>query len=282
MAELEGKVAVVTGAASGIGYALAEMWLEHGMKVVLADVEEDALEEAADRLGRAGSVVAVPTDVSLWDSIDELRRQAEAFGQVKVVCNNAGVGSIGGGPAWTKAESEWQWVLGVNLWGVINGVRAFVPGMVERKEGHIVNTASVGGLLPMPFATPYATTKHAVVGLSITLQQELAYLGSPVHVSVLCPGWVRTRIGESPRNWPKRLGPPPAADSSANVQMFEALLRNLIDTGIDPAEVARQVRMAVEQERFWILPNAEQYGDAIKDTAASAVEGRFPPVVSMG
>src|SRR6266851_4707310 len=218
MADLSGKVAVVTGAASGIGYALAETWVTNGMRVVLADVEEDALEKAADRLGELGKVMAVPTDVSLPESVDELRRQAEAFGQVRVVCNNAGVGGVGGDPAWDKALPEWHWVLGVNLWGVINGIRAFMSGMVERDEGNIVNTASAAGLLPFAFASPYAASKHAVVGISLSMYQELATLGSHVHVSVLCPGVVRT-------------------------------------------------------------PNAEGFGPAIKEVAASAVEGRNPPMV---
>ena len=282
MADLSGKVAVVTGAASGIGYALAGRWARSGMKVVLADIEEDALEEAADRLGEIGKVMAVPTDVSLADSVDDLRRQAEAFGQVSVVCNNAGVSGVGFGGAWEKALPEWQWVLGVNLWGVINGVRAFVPGMVERDEGHIINTASVAGLLPLPFGAHYSATKHAVVGMSISMQQELAMLGSRVRVSVLCPGWIRTRIADSSRNWLERLGSAPDVESSDRSRMVEALLRSLVDGGMDPAEVAQQVYDAVQEERFWILPNAEKFGEAIKETAASAVEGRTPPLIPPG
>lgn len=279
MADLSGKVAVVTGAASGIGYALAETWVSHGMKVVLADIEENALEQAADKLGELGPVIAVPTDVSLPESVDELQRQAEAFGQVAVVCNNAGVAGLGGAPAWRKPLSEWQWVLGVNLWGVINGVRAFMPGMLERDEGHIVNTASVAGLLPLPFGAHYSATKHAVVGLTISIQQELAMLGSHVHVSVLCPGWVRTRIVDSTRNWLDRLGAEPAIEVNPTSEMFEGLLRSLVDGGMEPSEVARQVFDAVQENRFWVLPNAESFGPAIKETAASAVEGRTPPIV---
>jgi NAD(P)-dependent dehydrogenase (short-subunit alcohol dehydrogenase family) len=277
VAELSGKVAVVTGAASGIGYALAETWARAGMKVVLADIEEDALERAADTLGEIGKVMAVPTDVSLADSVDDLRRQAEAFGQVSVVCNNAGVAGVGGSGAWEKPLSEWQWVVGVNLWGVVNGVRAFVPGMVERDEGHIVNTASVAGLLPLPFGAHYSATKHAVVGLSISLHQELAMLGSHVRVSVLCPGWIRTRIADSSRNWLERLGSAPEVGSSDRSRMVESLVRSLVEGGMDPAEVARQVYDAVQEDRFWVLPNAEKHGEAIKETAASAVEGRTPP-----
>ena len=277
MADLAGKVAVVTGAASGIGFAMAETWARKGMKVVLADIEEDALERAADELGKAGSVMAVPTDVSLPASVDELRVQAEAFGQVRVVCNNAGVGGVSALPGWSKPLEEWQWVIAVNLWGVINGVRAFLPGMVERDEGTIVNTASVAGLLPFPFGTPYGASKHAVVGLSLSIREELEALGSHVHISVLCPGWVRTNVHESHRNWIERFGDKPENPETDASRAFDSLMRALIETGMDPAEVAGQVAGAAEDGRFWVLPNAEPFGDAIKEVAASAVEGRTPP-----
>lgn len=276
MTDLPGKVAVVTGAASGIGYALAEMWLARGMRVVMADIEEDALARAAEQLGRSGEVLAVPTDVSRSESVEELKQKAEDFGRVAVVCNNAGVSGVGGGAAWEKPESEWQWVLGVNLWGVINGVLAFVPGMVARDEGHIVNTASVAGLLPLPFAAHYATSKHGIVGLSISLQQELAAMGSRVHVSVLCPGWVRTNISESSRNWIDRFGQLPEHNSD-RARMFQEMARALVGTGMEPSEVAEHVYSAVEGNRFWVLPKAGEFADAIKEVTAGAVEGRNPP-----
>lgn len=282
MAELAGKVAVVTGAASGIGYALAEKWLSHGMKVVLADIEANALEEAADRLGRNGTVIAVPTDVSLSESVDELRSQAEAVGHVHIVCNNAGVSGVGGSAAWEKPESEWAWVIGVNLWGVINGVRAFMPGMVARDEGHIVNTASVAGLLPLPFAAHYSASKHAVVGLSISMQQELAALGSHVGVSVLCPGWVRTRISESIRNWIDRYGEKPEATTGDRARMLQTLAQSLVGSGMEAQEVAQHVYEAVQENRFWVLPNAEEFSEVIKEIVAGAVEGRNPPAVMPG
>jgi NAD(P)-dependent dehydrogenase (short-subunit alcohol dehydrogenase family) len=279
MADLAGKVAVVTGAASGIGFALAEKWVSEGMKVVLADIEEDALEEAADKLGELGTVIAVPTDVSLAESVEELRRQADVFGQVRVVCNNAGVVGVGGGPTWQRPFSEWQWVLGVNLWGVINGLQAFMPGMLGRNEGNIVNTASAAGLLPVPFATPYAASKHAVVGLSLSVSQELAIMGSPVHVSVLCPGMVRTRIADSSRNWLDRLGSLPSDPTPEMAPRSKVDMRSLIDAGIEPAEVANQVFAAVQEDRFWVLPNTEILRAAIEEVAASAVEGRTPPII---
>jgi NAD(P)-dependent dehydrogenase (short-subunit alcohol dehydrogenase family) len=279
--DLSGKVAVVTGAASGIGYAIAEKCVTERMRVVLADVEEDALELAADRLAQKGTVLAVPTDVSMADSVDELRRQAEGFGPVHLVCNNAGVSTAGPGAAWEKPISAWQWVLEVNLWGVIHGIRAFLPAMVERDQGHIVNTASIAGLLPFPFAAPYAASKHAVVGISTSIYHELATRGSHVHISVLCPGWIRTRIIEAERNWPDRLGELPAGDTNQVAQMMEAMVRQFVDSGMDPAIVAEEVLDAVQSERFWVLPNADAFGAAIKDVAASAVEGRNPPLAPM-
>lgn len=282
MVDLSGKVAVVTGGASGIGYALAEMWLDNGMKVVLADIEEDALETAADKLGERGKVMAVLTDVSLAESVDELAKQADGFGQIGVVCNNAGVGGASMSTTWENPLADWEWVIGVNLWGVVNGIRAFLPRMVARNEGHIVNTASVAGLLPFPFASPYAATKHAVVGLSLSLQQELAMIGSNVHVSLLCPGWVRTRIADSTRNWPERLGALPQADTNENLPMMRAMLESLVSGGMDPGDVAQQVLGAVQEQRFWVLANAESFASAIQDLATSAVEGRDPPLSRLG
>jgi NAD(P)-dependent dehydrogenase (short-subunit alcohol dehydrogenase family) len=281
MKDLSGRVAVVTGAASGIGLAIAEKCVSEHMKVVLADVEEDALELAADKLAQRGSVLAVPTDVSVAESVDELSRQAEAFGPVHLLCNNAGVSTARPGAAWEKPISAWHWVLEVNLWGVIHGIRAFLPAMVERDQGHIVNTASIAGLLPFPFAAPYAASKHAVIGISTSVFHELAIRGSHVHVSVLCPGWIRTRIVDSERNWPDRLGDLPASDTNQMSQMLEAMVKQLVDAGMDPAMVAEQVLDAVRAERFWVLPNASDFGSVIRDVGASAVEGRNPPMAPM-
>jgi NAD(P)-dependent dehydrogenase (short-subunit alcohol dehydrogenase family) len=280
--ELAGKVAVVTGAASGMGFSIAERCVTNRMRVVLADVEENALEQAADKLAAQGEVIAVPTDVSQAQSVDELYRQAEAFGPVQLLCNNAGVGGASFGSVWQTTLADWQWVLEVNLWGVIHGLRAFLPAMVERNEGHVVNTASIAGLIPGPFGAPYVASKHAVVGISLSLHQELALLNSNVKVSVLCPGWIQTSIMDSQRNWPDRLGPRPASTDNELVQLFDSNVRALVEGGMPPAAVAEQVLDAVHAERFWILPNAEEFGPVITEIAASAVERRDPPLPSFG
>ena len=279
---LSGKVAVVTGGASGIGYALAERWVRAGMKVVLADIEENALEQAADKLGEIGRVMAVPTDVSLADSVDDMRRQADAFGQVSVVCNNAGVGGVSVLPAWAKPRSEWEWVVSVNLWGVINGIRAFMPGMVERDEGTIVNTASVAGLLPIAFNAPYTASKHAVVGISLSIREELEMMGSHARIAVLCPGFIRTNVATSQRNWLKRLGPMPDSPDNEQSRMFTAITQALVEGGMEPSEVADEVFSAVQEERFWVLPNADQMARLITGIAESAVQARTPPTVLPG
>src|SRR6187200_3263330 len=211
-----GKVAVVAGAGSGIGLALAERFARGGLDVVLADVEEGALANAADRIKALGvRTLPVLTDVSDPVAVEALAGAAvERFGSVHVVCNNAGVGS--GADPWFGPLSAWEWVLGVNLWGVIHGIRAFLPILISQGEGHIVNTASIAGLNsgsgPM-----YAASKHAVVALSEELFKTTKMVGLPVGVSVLCPGWVRTAIMAADRNWPTRLGESPSPALAAGV-----------------------------------------------------------------
>jgi len=165
--ELKGKVAVVTGAASGIGLALAERFAAEGMKVVLADVEVEPLRRAESSLRSAGAeVLAVPTDVARADQVDRLAQQArEAFGGVHIVCNNAGVGATSGAAFWEMTRADWEWVLGVNLWGAINGMRAFVPILLEQEEGHVVNTASMAGLISVAYSGPYVMSKFAAAAL---------------------------------------------------------------------------------------------------------------------
>lgn len=250
MEDLQGKVAVVTGAASGIGLALSHAFAAQGAKVVMADIEADALERAAAELGDA-EVRTVVCDVSDRAQVDALRDATlDAFGAVHLVCNNAGV--AGGGPIWAQSEADWNWVLGVNLWGVIHGISAFTPLLIEQGEGHIVNTASIAGMISMPWGGTYNVSKHAVVTLSETLFADLQLVGaSNIGVSVLCPGWVQTRIHESARNRPSHMGG--GGEPSEEQRAMAAHVGNLIAEGLNPREVADLVVGAVQEQRFYIF-----------------------------
>ena len=247
-----GKIAVVTGAASGIGLALADRFATAGMHVVLADIDETGLETAAVQI-RAHEVdtLTVRTDVSDEAAVQALAAATvERFGGAHLVCNNAGIASQG--DPWFGALSSWTWTIGVNLWGVIHGIRAFLPVLAESGGGHIVNTASMAGLMPGA-AAPYDATKHAVVALSEDLYLNLQMAGQPIGVSVLCPGWVRTRIADSQRSFPAELGEPAAPTPGTEI-VYE-ILKRVIDEGMPPAIVADQVADAVVAERFWVLPH---------------------------
>ncbi len=205
-----GDVAVVTGASSGIGLALAERFARSGLHLVLADVNEDGLVSASERITALGvEALTVPTDVSDEAAVQALATATfDRFGAAQVICNNAGVTTMA--DPWFGPRSAWQWVLGVNLWGVIHGVRAFLPALIEQGEGHMVNTASMAGLIP-GLSPAYDAAKHAVVAITEDLYSMLTAMGLPIGVSVLCPGWVRTQIFDAERNWPEALGeaPPP-------------------------------------------------------------------------
>jgi NAD(P)-dependent dehydrogenase (short-subunit alcohol dehydrogenase family) len=246
-----GKVAVVTGAGSGIGRALAERLARSGLNIVLADVQVDALEKAAGDVAALGvETLAVPTDVTVEAEVQALAAAAlERFGAVHVVCNNAGVAAKA--DPWFGPLSAWQWVMNVNFWGVVHGVRAFLPHLLG--GGHIVNTASVAGLYP-GFGPIYDASKHAVVALSDDLYVDMRTAGLPVGVSVLCPGWVRTGIMDAERNWPAPLGEVPDPTATA-VLMGHA--RRAIDEGATPAAVADAVADAVAADRFWVIPHQE-------------------------
>jgi NAD(P)-dependent dehydrogenase (short-subunit alcohol dehydrogenase family) len=257
MKEFKDKVAVITGAASGIGRGLAERCVQEGMKVVLADVEVDALTKAEASLKASGArVLAVRTDVSRAGEVEALAQKTlDAFGAVHLLCNNAGVAGMVA-PAWESTLADWEWVMGVNLWGVIHGVRVFVPMMLAQDTAcHVVNTASVAGLISCPGLAAYKVTKHGVVSLSETLYHELAERGSKVKVSVLCPGVVNTRIMESARNRPGRLPPTEPLDPASRAG-WEAL-RQLVPAGMPPAQVADAVFEALRKEEFYILTHPE-------------------------
>ena len=282
MKELKGKVAVVTGAASGIGRAMAGRFAAEGMKVVLADLEEDALKRTERELKAAGAAVtAKRTDVSRSEDVEALARfTVDTFGAVHVLCNNAGVGV--GGVTWQNTLKDWEWVLGVNLWGVIHGIRAFVPVMLEQgDECHVVNTASGAGLHTRPWLAMYCASKHAVVALSESLYHELALTGSKVKVSVLCPAVVNTRIGESERNRPVDARNEEAAGvPSQQMQVMEQAFRALLAKGLPAEEVAEHVVEAVREERFYILTHEETKGRvrARMEDILDARNPTLPPV----
>ncbi len=279
MQDFEGKVAVVTGGASGIGLALARRFAREGMRVVVADVERAALDEAtaalADASG-AGNVLGVPTDVRDDDAVDALAVATfERFGTAHVLCNNAGVGV--GGLTWTVPPDRWRWAVDVNLLGVARGIRAFVPRMIEQGEGHVVNTASAAGILTGPAMAPYFATKHAVVALSESLHFDLELTGASVGVSVLCPEWVRTNIADTERNRPSDVapvesGPVPGVD--VDPEMMRALIQGLIAGGMDPDDVAAQVVDAIRSGRFWILTHATTVESAHRRWDAIAAGGQ--------
>jgi NAD(P)-dependent dehydrogenase (short-subunit alcohol dehydrogenase family) len=260
-----GQVAVVTGAASGIGLALAERFAAAGLNIVAADVQGDALPEAGARIAAHGvEVHTIDCDVSKERDVTALADTAlDRFGAVHVVCNNAGVAPRG--DPWFGSITEWHWVMGVNFWGVVHGCRAFLPHLLG--GGHIVNTASIAGLYPGT-APAYDASKHAVVAISEDLHNMASVVGLPVGVSVLCPGWVRTSILDAARNWPDDLGARPQPAPAAAV--VEPYVRRAIDEGATPASIADAVVDAVQRDRFWVIPQQEFLDLAVRrwDTIA--------------
>lgn len=253
MKEFKERVAVITGAASGIGCGLAWRCAQEGMKVVLADVDVSALSNTAAALQATGAVIlAVPTDVSKASDVEALAHKTlETFGAVHLLCNNAGVGTV---PAiWESSLDEWEWILGVNLWGVIYGIHFFVPIMLNQATGgHIVNTASVAGLISAPGLGAYKVSKHGVVALSETLYHELAQRNANVKVSVLCPGYVDTNLMDtSARHRPTTR--PQNTDELANEQR----LREAVRAGTSPDRIAECVFTALKEDQFHILPHPE-------------------------
>jgi NAD(P)-dependent dehydrogenase (short-subunit alcohol dehydrogenase family) len=247
--ELSGKTAVITGGASGIGLATARQFASSGVNLVLGDIEEGALDEAVKSLMAEGAkVIGVRCDVGNDDDVTALREAALGeFGAAHIVFNNAGVV---GGPAIGTPKKVWDWVMSVNVDGVINGINAFAPLFLEQNEGHIVNTASLSGLGGVPGTGAYCASKFAVVGISESLFQELLLSGKDVHVSVLCPGFVSTKIYESERNMPKDLL---SFNEDPMMQEVHKIGESVVKAGIDPHEVAILVENAVIENKFWIL-----------------------------
>lgn len=288
MHDLRGKVAVVTGGASGIGRAMAARFGGDGMHVVVADVEQPALDLTVKELRADGlEVTGVVTDVSSYESVEALRDATlDAYGAVHVLCNNAGVGAGAAGHMWDHTLNDWRWAVGVNVWGVIHGIKAFVPTMLASgEEGHVVNTSSGnGGIAPLPGTPIYALTKSAVVTLSESLYAQLRSVDARVSASVLFPGpnVLRTGLFTSWRNRPAEYAntdAPPRPPTT--IESFE---RSLADRGIvldytPVEEVADRVVDAIKTDQFWILPPSERSDDQIRARAASMLARTNPTYI---
>lgn len=278
MDDFEGKVAVVTGGASGIGLAMATRFAQEGMKIVLGDVEKGALEAAVAQLRQQEfEVHGVVADVADASSVENLARETiERFGKVHVVCNNAGVGGSRAQRVWDSTLDDWEWGMGVNVWGVIHGIRSFVPIMLAQgEEGHIVNTASVAGLVQGNRL--YSVTKHAVVALTEALYDGLMLEGGKVSASVLCPGLYFTNLSTAERNRPGTLNemPDDARTTSADPAVAERArqLRDMI--GRPPEELAEQVLQAIKDDQFYIITH-DEYDDVIRERMENILARRNP------
>ncbi len=276
MQEFRGKTAVVTGAGSGIGRALALGFAAEGMRVALADIDVVDVEESAGLVRNvvpAGDVVTRVCDVSDAGSVDGLADSVfDRWGQVDVVCNNAGV--FVGGLIWERPAADFEFVLGANLWGILNGIRAFVPRMISQgTEGHIVNTASVAGLLGAPFEGPYAISKFAAFAATESLAHDLQAVGSNIRASVLCPGMITTNIIDSDRHRPDRL----VTDLTDDQKFVTEYLTQAVAGGMDPEEVARIVIAGLRADHFLILTH-ESYPGLLADRVQALLERRLPDV----
>ncbi|OLS18460.1 MAG: 1-deoxy-11-beta-hydroxypentalenate dehydrogenase [Candidatus Heimdallarchaeota archaeon LC_3] len=279
MKSFKNKVAVITGAASGIGFGLAEKCLKEEMKVVLADVESSKLKEAEDLLLKHGEqILTIKTDVSKLSDIENLAKKTfNNFSEVHLLFNNAGIG-IAGPSSWEYSLKDWQWVLGVNLWSVIYGINVFLPLMLKQySEGHIINTASASGLLSMPSMAPYNVSKHSIVTLSETMYSELKNLKANVNVSVLCPGLVNTNIMSAERNRPEQL----QNDTNLTLQRekkhgkFITAMEHGIKKGLTIEQIAETVFEAIKKERFYIIPH-DWTKEQIKERMKSIITGTNP------
>ena len=270
--DYRGKVAVVTGGGSGIGRSLAHAFAKRGARIALADIEKPALDAVASELEQAGSdVLAVRVDVADAKQVADLAGAVyDAFGGAHVLCNNAGIGT--GGRIKDLSLELWEWVLRVNLFGVIHGLHAFLPRMLASGEPcHIVNTASLAGLVSMPGLAPYSASKYAVVAISEALAMECA--GSNVGVSVLCPGFVRTRIAESDR----LAGPEiPVQAVTPEMEQMRSLLRMVIGAGTDPDLIAQRVLEGIDQRALYILPNPDGLFEGVRARFANVLAAGSP------
>jgi NAD(P)-dependent dehydrogenase (short-subunit alcohol dehydrogenase family) len=274
MQEFRGKTAVVTGAGSGIGRALCLGFAAEGMNVAMADIDADALGGAAATVGAGSPSVEVMTcrcDVSDRSAVDALADSVfDRWGQVDVLCNNAGV--FVGGLIWDRPDADFEFVFGANLWGILNGIRSFVPRMIDQgTEGHVVNTSSVAGLFGAPFEAPYAISKFAAFAATESLAHDLQSAGSSIKASVLCPGMITTNIVTSDRLRPPRL----ATDLSEDQKFVTDYLAGAVAGGMDPAEVATTVIAAIRAEQFLILTH-DSYARALAARYEALIARRLP------
>lgn len=278
MQDLSGKTAVITGAASGIGLAMAHRFGVAGMNLVLGDVEPEPLDAATTELDAAGyDVAAMQLDVTDLDGIRAFESFARySFGSVHVLCNNAGVGA--GGPVADPDNLDlWKWTIDVNLWGVIYGCKVFLPGMIEHGEpAHIVNTAPMAGHLSAPMMGPYNISKYGVVALSETMSKEMLIGQTKIGVSVLCPAFVHTGIATSDRNLPDGIKAAHERDA-ADATGTQSVIEQLVAAGMPAADVAEAVHDAIVSDGFWILTHDESKA-TITERARQIVEAINPPL----
>ena len=280
MRDVAGKVAVITGAASGIGRGMAESFSDAGMKIVLADIEQDALAKTTEALRGAGADVhAVDTDVSKPEQVEALADETlERFGAAHVLCNNAGIG-FSSASTWDTTLDDWKWIVDVNLMGVIYGIRTFMPIMLgQDSESHIVNTASMAGLITGADNAPYAVTKFGVVTLSEHIYLELQRAGAKTGISVLCPGFVATDIMNSARNRPAELPDASPEPTGPAVELMREWFEGEIQKGLSPRTVGDQVLSSIREERFYILTHPE-WNNMIETRVTRILEGDNPTMV---
>lgn len=279
MNKLKSKVAVITGAAEGIGKAIAMRAAAEGMRIVLVDIDAVKLASTVAELATCDAdVIGVCADVSQAEQVEAMAEKVfSQFGNVHLLVNNAGVAIAK--PVWETSQQDWDWVMGVNLYGVTNSLRAFIPTMLKKgEEGHIVNTASIAGLLSQPSLAAYNASKHAVVTISEGLHNDLALRNAKIKVSVLCPFWVKTRIAQAERNRPSN-GRPDAAVPDAIARKIEERIFNAIESGISADKVADAVFSAVLLDHFYILTNHEEVMPMIRTRLEDILHQRKPTFV---
>ena len=274
MKDFKDKVAVITGAASGIGYGLAERAVKEGMKVVLAGINEDTLKKAENEIKKTGiTTLVVKTDVSKAEDVKALAdKTLDAFGAVHLLFNNAGVSDGKGKMIWEHTLADWKWVLNVNLWGVIHGLHVFLPIMVNQKEeGHIVNTASIAGLVSSGILVPYSVSKAAVIALSENLDVQLKESKIPIGITVLCPGSVHTRMNDAERNRPAELTDEFEQPKTEKQKHIEEIFTKLNEEGMTPQDYASLVFDAIRKNKLYLISHPE-YNEAIQQRAEAVLQ----------